>query len=306
MKKLIKKNVLFLALATLAFTACKKSDTAQLDSSKAISLNGAVAVAASQSIVGSVKLSTDSVYAIGACAKDHQRTSVTATNLPAAITTYLTTNYAGYTFIKAFSTALTTASTTKDSYVVAIIFNNKPVAIKFAADGTFKAVLELREGNDMREDRDHHVGGCFENRNAAHRDSLALSALATTIKTYMTTTYPKDTLKSAWLSKDGSIVLLSKNVTYFSNVFTITGTFVVRNSIASKLGKEAQVAQTALPAAVLTYLTATYPNYVFEKAFSASSGTTAKGYLVVIDANLTKYAIVFDGAGVFVSARSIR
>lgn len=305
MRTLIKKNVLFVALATLAFTACKKSDTTELDLPKAISLNGAVAVAASPSILGSVTLSKDSVYAIGACSKEQKRTPVLAANLSATITTYLTTNYAGYTFLKAFSTKLA-SGTAIDSYVVAVSLNGKPVAIKFLADGTFKAVLELREGDDMKNDKDHHIGGAFENRNPQKRDSIALPALAIAIKTYMTTTFPKDTLKSAWMNKDGSIIVLSKNVTFYGNVFTTAGTFIARNTIASTLGKDVQIAQTALPAAILSYLTTTYPNYTFGKAFSATQGTTVKGYLVVIDANLTKYALIFESTGVFVSVKVIR
>jgi hypothetical protein len=38
----------------------------------------------------------------------------------------------------------------------------------------------------------------------------------------------------------------------------------------------------------------TYPNYVFESAVSVTENNQLTGYMVVIDANNTKYAIWFD------------
>ena len=304
MKKLAKQKFIYLALVALAFTACKKTEK-DPDGKEAFLTNGAVGIAASQSVVG-VQLSKDSIYAIGALPKDQKRTNVMASGLSAAITTYLTTNYPGYTFNRAFSTSLKTA-TTINSFVVAINFNGKPVALRFLADGTFRAVLELREGEDIKKNRDNTVGGVFENRNATRRDSVALSALLANIRTHMTTTFPRDTLKAAWKNKDGSIVLLSKNVTFFGNTFTPTGTFIQRTAIASPLGRESHVLQAALPATVTGYLSTTYPNYVFGRAFvSSTQANVARGYLVVFDANLTKYAVVFDNNGAFVSVRVLR
>ncbi len=305
MNSLIKKNILFLAISAIAFTACKKTETANDNLDSAIEQSGAIAISTTSSVVGLNSTLTDSIYAIGAHPRFSNKTSVTAANLPSAITTYLSTNYTGYTFIKAFSITLKT-STTVDSYVVGINFNGKPVAIRFTADGTFSKILELREGGDMKRGRDHHVGGCFDQRDGKQRDSIAVSALAVGIKSYMTTTYPLDTLKAAWINKDGSIIVLSKNLKFFSNVFKIDGTFIKRTEMPTKPGKDAQIAQSALPANVLTYLNTTYPNYVFKKAFSAKENGVIKGYLVIIDASLTKYAVLFDATGVFVNAKIIR
>jgi hypothetical protein len=51
-----------------------------------------------------------------------------------------------------------------------------------------------------------------------------------------------------------------------------------------------------MPAAITYYLDTTYPNYVLEKATSESVNGTVKGFVVVIDANNTRYAIGFDTA----------
>ncbi|OAQ37994.1 hypothetical protein A5893_16635 [Pedobacter psychrophilus] len=304
MKSLIKRNFLFLACMALAFTACKKTDSIDnLDN--ALLENGAVAIAATESVIGNFNPPKDSLYAIGACQRDHKRVMILAADLRPNITAYLNANYAGYTFIKAFSTAIK-GSTTIDGYVVGFIFNGKPVALRFTAEGVFVKVLELREGSDLRKNRDHHDGGCFDNRDGKQRDSLAIANLSASIKSYMTTNYPKDTLKGAWLNKDLSIVLVSKNVTFFANIFKVDGTFIVRNAIPSHGGQDKEIQQSALPANTLSYLNTTYPNYVFKKAFSASERGVIKGYLVIIDANLTKYAILFDSSGVFVSAKSVR
>jgi hypothetical protein len=45
---------------------------------------------------------------------------------------------------------------------------------------------------------------------------------------------------------------------------------------------------------------------VFNKAFSITNDGVIKGFVVVIDANNTKYAVEFDVSGTFVSAKTIR
>ncbi|MBK0382129.1 PepSY-like domain-containing protein [Pedobacter sp. SD-b] len=304
MKTQIKKNFLLLAFVALAFTACKKAEDAT-NSDNAITQNGAVAIAATESIVGNLNAVKDSVYAVGACLRDHRRTAVKAADLPLAITNYLNANYAGYAFIKAFSTNLL-GNATIDSYVVGIIYNGKPVAVKFGADGSFLKVLELREGIDLRFNRDHHDGGCFDDRDGKQRDSLAIANLTQNIKAYMSSNYPSDTLKAAWLTKDLSIILISKNVTFFANIFKLDGTFITRNAIPTRVGADKQIQQSELPVSILSYLNTAYPNYVFKKAFSSTQNGSVKAYLVIVDANLTKYAILFDSNGVLISAKSIR
>jgi len=66
------------------------------------------------------------------------------------------------------------------------------------------------------------------------------------------------------------------------------------------------IAASALPAVSTSYLITTFPNYVFKKAFEIKTNGVVKGYLVLIDANLTKYAIHFDASGAFVKASTIR
>ncbi|MBU0695723.1 MAG: PepSY-like domain-containing protein [Bacteroidetes bacterium] len=307
MKKIfnLRNSIALLALVAVGFTACKKSETGSItDFGTQL---GAVAIASTNTVAGlqTTTSTTDSLYAMDACHKDHKRTSVKAESLPTSINTYLTTNYAGYTFIKAFSTT-TISTNTLDAYVVGINFNGKPVALKFDASGNFLKVLELREGRDMKKGGDHHDGGCFDNRDGKQRDTIAISALPANIIAYFKTNYAQDTLKGAFTNKDGSIIVISKNVSFFATAFKADGTFIKRDVLPNHPGKDKEIAQSALPASVTTYLSTTYPNYVFKKAFSDVDNGVVKGYLVIIDANMTKYAVVFNASGAFISAKALR
>ncbi len=300
------KFLLFVAAVSVGFTACKKTSEVTPDDTSIIATEGAVAIAPSSGLLGGATTSSsDSVYAIDACKKTHSRKVVLQKDLPTAIGTYLTANYEGYTFLKAFSTTLISTNVL-DSYVVGFLFNGKPVAIRFGKEGAFIKVLELRERRDIGKPEGHHAGGFFDNRDGKQRDSIAIAALAQNIKQYFTTNYPKDTLKGAWLNKDASIVVVSKNVTFFATAFKLDGTFIKRSDIPFADGKDREITLIALPKDVLAYLNTTYPNFVFKKAFEQKVNGVLKGYLLIVDANNTKYAVLFNAQAQFVAVKIIR
>ena len=303
MKTAIKiKSVLLAAVIAVSFSSCKKDQNLETDQEIALAELGAVAITSTSSISGVVATnSTDSIYAIDACRKDKRKAKVIAEALLPAIKAYLNNNYDGYTFKKAFSITAKESSTI-ESFVVGIMFNGKPVAIRFSASGIFVKVLELREGEDIKRKGDHRKGGCFDDRDGKQRDSIAISALSLKIKQYFAANYATDTLKGAWINKDASIIVISKNKGFFATSFTAEGVFIARKTLPPHPGKDKEVAQSALPAAVTSYLSTTYPNYVFKKAFA----DTSRGYLVIIDANMTKYAVAFNASGAFVEAKIIR
>ena len=234
--------------------------------------------------------------------------SVAAAALLPAITTYLTTTYPGYTFTKAFKISDSTG--VAKGYVVIINYNGKPVAVSFDAAGVFKTVMEQRERGDVGGPDGHdgpggHDGGMFGDRGHDGRDTVALTALSTTIKNYMKTNYAKDTLEKAFTDNSGNTVVISKNNGLYATVFTSAGVFVSHTLLTNLHGVEANVAQTALPATTLTYLTATYPNYVFTAAESVTVNGVLQGYEVFINANNTRYALQFNATGAFVSVKVI-
>lgn len=247
---------------------------------------------------------TDSVLVIHVCEKGQHRDSVAASALPATIQTYLTTNYAGYTFKKAFAVKDTLGAVA--GYVVIIKFNDKPVALQFQADGTFVKVLEQREKGDLSGDG-WHKGGRFEKRDGKHGDTLTLSSLSADITTYFSANYATDTLVKAFKTKAGGFLVISKNNGAFATLFTSASVFVSRVAlpVPVKEAKLADVAQTALPSSIQSYLSTTYPNYVFDKADSITVNGTLKGYVVLIDANNTRYCVAFDASGNFIAAKAI-
>ncbi len=302
---MIKTNNVFklatLSLALISFASCKKDaslENGATDPNQSIiSATQAIAVSAAASADG------DSVYIVGTCASHHHTDSIAFSSLPAAVDTYLTANYAGYTFQKAFTD--NDAAGTLAGYVVVIKFNDKPVGLKFDATGALVKVLEQREGRDLG-GRGFHHGGRFEDRDGLKRDTIVLTALPFAITSYFATNYSQDTLVRAFKGKDNSIVILSVNGSPYATVFDANGAFVKRSALPAHPGRPASIDRDALPAATLTYLSATYPNYVFKHAFVIKSNGAAAGYAVFIDANSTKYGLEFDASGNFVKAITVR
>ena len=299
----IKSALLVLSVALMSLGSCKK-DTISLDNELEFAKLEAITISSTSAIAGSGN-SSDSLYAMEACKKGNKKTAVELSALSATITTYLSTNYSGFTFQKAFQVANQTTSAV-ESFVVVIEFNAKPVAIKFDAAGAFVKVLELREGRNMKGRGGWHAGGCFDNRDGKQRDTIAVSAIPALIKTYIATSYSADTIVHAFVNKDQSIVVISKNVNYFATAFSSANIFIKRTELPASSAKGRSIEASSLPAVSTTYLTTTYPNYVFKKAFELKTNNAIKGYLVLIDANLTKYAIHFDANGQFVKAVTIR
>lgn len=290
------------AIAAAMFLAsCQKEVTPGLTDNAAIQ----AAVAQTQAIVVSVSVTTpgDSIYVVNACAPRSQKETIAFTGLPASATDYLTTNYQGYTAQKAVS--IKDAAGTLQGYVAIITFNGNPVGIKFDASGAFVQVLEQREGRDLL-GRGHRDGGCFQNRDGKQRDTLAINALPASVLSYFSANHASDTLVRASRTRDNGYIVLSKNNGLFATVFTASGSFVSRAELPAHKGRANTIEQNALPANTLSYLSATYPNYVFNKAFSITGNGVVQGYCVVIEANSTKYAVQFDAAGNFVKSKAVR
>jgi hypothetical protein len=296
-------NIAASAVFLLSFASCKKDSSIETDATTIVSQS---VVAATQAIAVSAasRAGGDSVYVVGTCAVHHHTDSIAFGSLPAAIGTYLNANYAGYTAQKAYSEK--DSSGTVAGYVVIITYNGKPVGVKFDATGAFVKVLEQREGHDLGLDHGFHRGGHFDDRDGLKRDTIAISALPTSVKSYFASNYSTDTLVHALKGKDSSIIVLSVNNGAYATVFDANGGFVKRTALPTHTGRHTAINQEGLPAAALTYLSNTYPNYVFKLAFVRKPNGTPTGYVVVIDANMTKYAIEFDAAGNFIKAITIR
>lgn len=314
MKKQLKSTYAYFIAAAMVIagaSSCQKdlSGTAAANTTTALAVTTstsstiAVATNGGNTITGGSS-ATDSVLVIHNCERGQHRDSVAASALPATIQAYLTANYSGYTFNKAFAVKDTTGSV--KGYVVIINYNGKPVGLLFKADGTFVKVLEQREKGDMDNDG-WHRGGRFDNRDGQHRDTVALSALPSALIAYFAGNFAADTLVKAFRTADSSYLIISKNNGVFASLFTNAGVFVKRVALPAPEinARLSDVAQTALPSNIQSYLGTTYPNYVFGKADSVTVNGMLKGYIVIIDANNTRYCVAFDASGNFVAAKAI-
>jgi hypothetical protein len=246
----------------------------------------------------------DSIYMIGCYPGGGHADSVAFSALPSAVATYLTANYSGYTFKKAFK-ALTKAGAV-DSYVVLITLNGNPIGLKFDATGTFVAVLKQMDRQDMGGPGDFHPGGPFDDRDGKCQDTIAISALNSAITTYFKANYPTDTLVHAVVNHDGSFTVFSNNKGLFATSFTAKFVFINHIQLVPHAEMHASVTQANLPAAIAAYLNTTYPGFVFDKAFSETVNKVIDKYVVLIAVNSTRYAVQFDGSGNFVKAVVVR
>jgi hypothetical protein len=240
-------------------------------------------------IVGAGRTTTDS-YGKG--------TTITADQLPAATTTYLTTNYAGYTLIQAVKGTDRMGAT---FYAVVIEQNSVRHHLHFDANGAFVV----------------SKGGHGPGMNDANETTITADALPAAITTYLTTTYPGYTLVQAEQAAD-----LAGVVIYYETVITVSGkTFQFNFDPAGNVlkggggkggpggpggGKPMGTSLTAaqLPATVTTYLTTNYTGYTFGQAYQATTRDGVTVYAVMITQNSTRYFLLFDANGAFVSVRT--
>ena len=300
MKTKLNSGIIYISLA-LSFlfllASCKKENSAAAPANSTIAASSVIAV-------GINPTSNDSIYVVGACANHHHLDSLAFSALPTMITDYLAGSYTGYAFEKAFTEKDTSGNIS--GYVVIILFNGNPVGLMFDASGNFVKVLEQRDKQDLN-GKGWHEGGCFSNRDGMNRDTVQLSALPASILSYFNTNYPQDTLVRAFEAINKDYLVFSIDNGSFATLFDSTGTFIRRVQLNENQGRaRTVVAESALPATIGDYLSNTYPNYVFEQAFSISKNGIITDYVVCIDENGTKYAVEFDASGNFVRAITLR
>jgi len=256
----------------------------------------------SASATGSSSTAGDSIYLVNCFSPHSKKDSISFSSLPNSVSTYLSTNYSGYVFQKAFKVSDSLGNLV--NYIVIIKFNNNYLGLKFSSTGLFVSVLEQRGKADM-EGPGFHLGGPFQDRDGHHPDTLALSALPSTIKSFFTNNYPKDTLIHAAITRDSNYVLLSKNIYLYATLVSSSGKLINRLQITPHFYSHATVLQANLPSNILAYLTKTYPGYVFNMAYSESNSGTIMEYDVFITSNSTKFLIDFDGSGNFIKSISL-
>lgn len=299
-------KVIYPCLVTLItlsiFSSCKK-DAANVNSTTSVKTTTTTLLASSGAIslasVATTTGKTDSIYMVNCYPQHGKKDTVAFSALPSAIGTYLTANYSGYTFVKAYK--ITDSLKVVINYIVVVKYNGNIIGIKFTATGTFVSVLEQKDGADLG-GKGWHEGGPFCDRGGIQRDTIALTAIPSTVSAYFTKTYPEDTLLHAFKTPDSTYVLISKNTALYATNISSTGLLISRLKITAPGRINPAIDPANLSSAITTYLTTTFPGYVVVKAFVIGSKTDVKGYVVFITDNSTNYAVEFDAKGAFVKS----
>ncbi|NEU66273.1 PepSY-like domain-containing protein [Spirosoma agri] len=168
----------------------------------------------------------------------HSMTVVDVSSLPATITTYISTNYAGATIKEA-------AKGPKGNYVVAITQNSTITLLSFKADGTFDKVVDGK-GKPAHGDSAHHPkpapGDSTHHPKPAPGDTLhkgkpgqgpmatvvAVSSLPAAITTYISTNYAGATIEKAAQDKKSSdyiVAIKTADSKRIGLIFGADGTF---------------------------------------------------------------------------------
>ncbi len=209
-------------------------------------------------------------------------TPVAIADLLPAITTYITTNYPGATI----NVAHTETGGSFDVLITAA--DGSKIKLNFTADGTFESARVFRTNGNHRHNHDKP------------QTPVAIADLATSITTYITTTYSGATITSAHKESDGSFdVFITTAAGANLNLnFSATGDFVSVSSCGNNHSNhETPIAVANLLTEITTYITTNYAGATITSAEKDWNGgfevhiTTAAGVRLELN---------FTAAGVFV------
>lgn len=134
--------------------------------------------------------------------KDKDLTAIDEASLPSAVKSYISTNYAGSTFVKAAKDA------NGNIFVVVKKADGTLVGLAFDANGAFVKILEPK--------------------GKGHLTAIDVASLPTSVTEYVSTNYKGATIEKAYKDKDGNIIVTVKNAdgTIVRLVFDASGKFV--------------------------------------------------------------------------------
>lgn len=134
--------------------------------------------------------------------------------------------------------------------------------------------------------------------------SVDPAALPAAITTYITTNYAGASIKFAGKDAVGQyLVGIEKDTVRTGLLFDANGVFIKAMVHYAKKSKLTEVAVTALPAAITTYVSTNYAGYTIKRAGTDASGN----YLVgILDSTGTKKVVLqFTSAGVFTAVKEV-
>lgn len=175
----------FFLLANFVFYACQKNDVAGSSSDNDNVDTENIAVATVATATGG-NTNKDSVYLMQAYGRKQQCHKIAKANLPPAISTHLAANYAGATFSAAF--VITNPLSNVAAYIVMILYNNKPVGLRFDSNGNFLKVVDQRTKRHLS-GIGYRLGGQLEHRGGKGRDTFSTNDLPFAVADHLAILY---------------------------------------------------------------------------------------------------------------------
>jgi len=279
-------------LSSLSPTPTVETTTSSISASTPISV----------ALNGFANTQSDSVYVMYTSDGELFRDEIPAITLPAAVQQYQMENYQQNDQLSAYT--ISDKDGNLKSYVSIIRYNERPVALEYNFVGTFKKVLEQREWADLDNDG-WHIGGLFEDRDGNNRDVVNLNLLPDEIKNYMTNNYPDDIMVRAFQTKEEAIIVISKNNGGFANVFNKNLELQKHMSICDVNCQLEDIEKSTVSSKVLTTLSNTFPNYIFNYGDMMNVNGVSMGNLILLNANNTRYLVAFDANGNLLSKKVV-
>ncbi|RRB01190.1 PepSY-like domain-containing protein [Larkinella rosea] len=213
-------------------------------------------------------------------------TKIAVTDLPAGVTSYISSHYAGATTDYA-------AKDDAGNFLVAITQNGEGKALLFNADGTFNEELALKGGPGGKGGGPHGKGGPGKKGSL---EQIAVSDLPATITSYVSANYAGAEIKTA--AKDstrGYLVMIVVSNQSKTLLFNTDGSF--NKEVTKPLrGKLTAVAVADLPAAVTKYVTDHYAGSTVKDAAKTPEGE----FIVMVKTSDGKpVALLFAADGTF-------
>jgi hypothetical protein len=206
--------------------------------------------------------------------------------LPTTVSTYITTNYAGYTnqFV-----SLVKTSGVLTGYVANLVNGVQHVAARFDASGSFVKALPLPA----------HIGVEFD---VFQTDTVAISTLPTALQAYLTANNTYN-VQRIFTETDGSNTIIATQGTnaYALLYTTATPTALSVINLGAIDFTTPNPDITTLPANIATYISQNYNGATIERVLTGECSGGNNNYTIVFKKDTAQYAAEFDSTGAFMS-----
>jgi Putative beta-lactamase-inhibitor-like, PepSY-like len=209
--------------------------------------------------------------------------TIDVATVPSALTTYVSTNYAGYTtqFIYAVKTGATVTG-----YLANLVNGTSHMNIRFDATGTFVKALALPA----------HTGFAMFGT-----DTTATSALPAALTAYLAANSSTYAVKRIFTETDGSYTVIATQGTnaYALSYLAASPTALTVINLGAADFTTPNVDITTLPATVAAYINTNYSGATIERVIAETCSGASNGYTVIFKNSTTQYAAEFDSTGAF-------